>query len=1415
MTIFKTFDESLFREFRSTTKEGLNDLGANQEEIDKIEFEISQSRHSINLNVDYTDFANHIFFGSALAAVNFALSRLLNDYPIDGELKEKNEWKRVNSGYENYFFNQYPKQQGYYFGITGSSQETWIEVDDHEYKFRPGTGSVCFDLVVKTDNDLEGSNIPQGLISLYEPADTDGFAAYFTSSTLVFAMNSGGVAFEILTASYSEYVSSSHALSFVYSQPSQKQIIYIDGQLMASRSLSTPYGNVEIPSKKLYIGALSSSALGGFGFQFSGGIDDVRVWIGPSRKEELIKRNYYRPVHADVSGGLKAYYKFNETSVVNNAAIDYSSNQLHGTITGSFSFATNIISGTLGSFFKDSGDPIFDLANSRVVTFVDNLRTSGSYYDRENRNFIYNLIPSFFIDEGDEHDDMQRFLLLVARHYDRLKLYIEHLSNVYNVEEGEYNNTPDELLGLVARHFGLDLGNVYEGANALEYFFGEDVIPSGSLDNSIEKIRNELRRNLLGNLIYIIKTKSTRQALESSLRSLGLDEEIVNINEYSVFSGGIKTGRTDRTVERRVARFLTSSNVFLTSSTFSDVETRAYQVRTFFNSASVDLTASVFTFASGADGTPFFYLEVERENLTSSKGVAKLYHSGASFSPLSSSLFSMFDNEWINFYADRNPTAGDWSLFVTKLYCGEILSSSMTASGDSLPTPGVDAISTASLGSKNSEPFDGFMQEFRAWSDTISSDLIVNHTKDFESLAVGDITTDIQELIVHLKLNDFTGSSDGTAPVHSYVDGELGSTYSGLSSSAVYNFPGKYIQKLEPSYSYDFGINNDKIRIRDLENFTKNDVIKDIPYLSVDMSPIISLNREIIRWFGDLEKFNNLIGKPYLRYRQEVDTLNDIKYHFFNERINSKIDFKAYLQLLKWFDSNFTFFLSQLIPLDLGTSLSNFVVESHLLEHNQVPRVFPFKKHKSSSEITGSISTRPLIDVALTGEDLPLADPGRFGAAVSASADIVTTENFALFFSSSISGSTGVNFRRSDDRELLTDILQENSRSNAPEGYGNGWYITEITGANYLKNVLNVNSDFHISGVHFSGASDTSDTLYLSSNYGRPLNTHYTGAINGVQDSTWLWYKSYDLLPSNSKTQVAPSWVYGIGYGGAWGQLPTFNNRGRRAGTLDLNINESQLSKTFEVGLGGDINESFAQQKTITVKEETDTTKTYVLWPDTESFEPIFIQATGSNGTFDATGSIIPINPIWTGGGSNIVAEHADFWSRDIIEIKGFKNLNITIAAKRISAPTGNDTPIKFTFRFQFFDKDLPGPDDAESALSSSFVLTGSEAISGKVVPKYVSERVEHEYVIEKIAKSTTSQHSFRANFERELPKAKYMRTYVRIEYPLSADNQSNTGYKVLIKGTLNESTDTYQSSLLNERGGRIASGSGGLYGEK
>lgn len=1347
---YEFFNEELLQQFGSSKKESIDDFALDEEEVDKVEFEVSQSFQSVSLRVDYSNFANHVFFGAAYPSVYLATQRLLspeNGFPWNGELKDKNEWRRINSGYDNWFFDNYPKQQGFAF-FNSASNQAWIEVRDPEQKIIPNTSSVLFEFALKAyETPIEN----QSIISYTDLAFNNGFNIGLSASKEIYFTIKSGSLGTTISASYSSFISSSNFISCLYDFDTHSASIFFNGEGVHSSSVAT-LGAITQQNLKFYIGSRLTNA--GVVEYFSGALDDVRVWHS-KRSPTLIKRNFYRTINANHSGGLKLYFKFNEPAEATYNIPDYSGNNLYGIFTGSFSVSTNRISGTLGSWFKDGGDPIYFTNNSRVDAFLSEQQNSASYFDKENRNNIFNLVPSFFINE-EGNEEMQMFLLLVARHYDRLKLYIQHLSNVLFSNESEFNNAPDELLNVLAKNYGLDLGGVYESAGPLEYFFGEDVLVTGSLDTPIKAIRNQLRRNLVNNLSYILKSKSTKEALEASLRSLGLDENIVSISEYSTLSGGIQTTFTPKTLERRVAFLTTSSFINLTSSVYSSTNDRTYEVRVLFDTGSVSLTSSIFSILSSSQKA-ISQLYIERENLTSSYGVVKLFNTGSTSSLISSSLLPLFNNNWVSFAVVRQPTVGgvDTTLRALAFDRDEMLfhfSGTQSAVGaESKPL-----VASASLGTSGTLRFKGYMQEFRAWSRALSENEVVYHARDFESLALDDFNTNINSLISYLKLNDLTGSATGTGELHDYVSSLPGSKYVGFSSSALYNFPGKFINKLEQSYSYDFAINNDKTRVRNSDELETNDTVKDIPYLSVDFSPAVSLSKQISLWFGDLAKFNNIVGQPYNKYRSEITELGVLRYNYFSNKLNNKLNFESYFNLIKWFDANFSFFLSQLIPLDIISSLSNFVIEPHLLEYNKVEHIFPYRKDERSTTIEGSSSYTPTVLTEAPGRSLATQyfDPGRFGSPISASAKIGS--DAVINYTGSVSGtSLGVNFTNRQARNMLDAFMSGNVALLAAPGYGNAFVSYCITGSqkDYYKQVLNVNTQFNISGVHYRG--DAINSNYLTSTF-QPINaTTSTGSFNGVNDQRWLW----NLGTLNSTTFSPPTFDVGIGYGGGWGQLYAINGKsilGQGPQQSNAGAIGSLSSKRFA-----------AISPVVDYAEGTEDRRTYILWPKLNDFDGVYI----FNGDLGATG---------TGSVGKLGISASMFG--EVIPIEGYKFLTFDIIGNKIADNLTDSSAfrVRFDVRFQFFNGDKPSPNDFETVLSSS--VTGSG---------YTTEAVPVRWRLETVPSGDASSgrpHSFNLNFERDLPDKKFMVVHMTVAL-LKSDGtlglNNPIGYTILTKGTL------------------------------
>lgn len=1340
--------EQLLLSFNSSNKESMDEIALDQDEQDKIILNASKSVLPLDLRVDYSQFKNHIFFNSAYTSANLAYSRIIQDLPTDGTYREFFEWQRVNNGYENWFYDNYPRQQGYVAFQSSSAGSVIIE--DYEDYLNIATSSFTIEFIAKHYENI-GYN-PLVFMSASGQSIVVALSKSAATKFISFEISSGSLPTTKLSVSVDSYMSSSNHYSFVYDSPNHTAKTYLNGNLIASSSTES-YGSLSIFPSRIKIGHEST-----FGNFYSGSLDEFKFWTDD--RSSFIAKNFNKTIFANPSGGLKVYYKFNEVESYGNKIIDYSGNGLHASFSGAYSLTSQRVSGTLGSWFKDPGSPILDSANSRVVSFLETQQNSGSVFDQTNRNYIFNLVPSFFVDNEDS-DQQKLFLLLVARHYDRLKLYIEHLSNIHNINLNSENDTPDRLMNLVASNYGIDLGDVYDSTDPLQYYFGEEVLnSSGSLDSSIEEIKFRLKRNVLNNLIYIIKTKSTRESIEATLQSLGVDTDIVNINEYSLFSGGIETIRQPKVSECRVLNFNSQSTAQIHTGAFQLSGSNTFQLRVLFNTASVVLSSSIFTIDSGS---VVYGLRSERENAVSTSGTLKLsfLDAGSVLRTLSSSLLPLYNNDWVNIALTRTSgsagSTGVQGFYVSQLDYDQSINSQSVSTGSSHFSPNTVSLY---LGTSGSNYFSGNIHEFRAWKNvkvTTNIDLIKKWHFDYESLEVDNFNTDISNLLVHYKLNDFTGSTSNSGTLHDFAHG-LTSSYFGFSTSSDENFPGKFIPRYVQSYSYDLNVNNNKIRNRsEGKKLTKSQQTLDIPFVTVDVSPVVSLNKEIIKWFGNLEKFNDVIGSPINKYRSQIIELGQYRYNFFEQRVNSKIDFKAYIGLIKWLDSNFTYLLGQLIPLDMISSLSNYVIEPNVLEYNKISYGFPYQISKQSSVISASVSMTPIF-TASAFEQVNPADPGRYGSAVSSSAALPLS-----FMSASqlLNGSGGVNFQNEQQRKIqYLSMADNNNRLRISGTTSTEFYYPSISSSNYLRDVLNVNTSYDIYSASFIGAYGAIPTQ------SRPYSLFYSSTLNAVQDQRWMW-------GGDPTKPFGYYWDFGIGYGGCWGQLWEVSGKSRRSNLQTYQIMSSTTSYPGYF-------DGFVQY------DENIDRKIQILWPNVDSFDPVDILIPGplTNPPAASTGTFAPYSAF---GGQ--------------VDIEGFNSVEIQLNASFSPNPVQLGTPVKLNFEiyFQFYNEDFTNGKNNSSDSGFESLISGSnegDFFKTSYIPivyKFTADFSEVQYH-EADPWSVTANTSF----SRPLPNSKYMRIKIVPIWTGIYDDWSDRTAQVLIKGIF--STKEYKSTDIYEQ---------------
>lgn len=112
-------------------------------------------------------------------------------------------------------------------------------------------------------------------------------------------------------------------------------------------------------------------------------------------------------------------------------------------------------------------------------------------------------------------------------------------------------------------------------------------------------------------------------------------------------------------------------------------------------------------------------------------------------------------------------------------------------------------------------------------------------------------------------------------------------------------------------------------------------------YIALEKSMYQTISEEMINFFETIQYFDNVIGDPVNRYRQDYKEMGKLRQLFF-EKIQNVPDIEKYLSYYKWFDSAIIQMIQNLLPASANASDSlRNMIESHVLERNKYWNKFP------------------------------------------------------------------------------------------------------------------------------------------------------------------------------------------------------------------------------------------------------------------------------------------------------------------------------------------------------------------------------------------------------------------------------------------------------------------------------------------
>ena len=274
----------------------------------------------------------------------------------------------------------------------------------------------------------------------------------------------------------------------------------------------------------------------------------------------------------------------------------------------------------------------------------------------------------------------------------------------------------------------------------------------------------------------------------------------------------------------------------------------------------------------------------------------------------------------------------------------------------------------------------------RYWKSYLSNDVIKAHARDASNFgtehpyrntgltknSLSNIHVPAMEsLALHWDFDTVSGSdASGDFIVQDYSSGSVATTSRyGWLGNIVKNqhagrgqfFPVSDTDTISNEFLYSAkqrlpeSINSDNmvnILSQDDEMFTRES--RPIShFFAIEKSMYQTISEEMINFFATIVDFNNLIGEPVNRYRQEYKDMGKVRQLFY-ERVQNVPSLEKYINFYKWIDSAISKMILQLIPASANMSekLRN-TVESHVLERNKYWTKFPTIEFKQKDPEAG------------------------------------------------------------------------------------------------------------------------------------------------------------------------------------------------------------------------------------------------------------------------------------------------------------------------------------------------------------------------------------------------------------------------------------------------------------------------------
>ena len=168
---------------------------------------------------------------------------------------------------------------------------------------------------------------------------------------------------------------------------------------------------------------------------------------------------------------------------------------------------------------------LYHTSSAEWTSWYNGMYDSASAFDTDNIHSFENNLPTY-IQESSKYDDLKDFLALQGEQYDLIRNHIDSFGTIHNRGYNKTNSPPKNTLPIILDNLGREVVNHFTGS------ITSSLGPYLSGITSIDDIKNDTWNKTLNNLIYIYKSKGTKNAVRALLNTYGYPPDVLEFQEF-------------------------------------------------------------------------------------------------------------------------------------------------------------------------------------------------------------------------------------------------------------------------------------------------------------------------------------------------------------------------------------------------------------------------------------------------------------------------------------------------------------------------------------------------------------------------------------------------------------------------------------------------------------------------------------------------------------------------------------------------------------------------------------------------------------------------------------------------------------------------------------------------------------------